>query len=466
MSRLRKTLAAVAVAVGLPMAAAVAWLAWPDAPIAIEPTAAPASTPAGVTPSQTATVVERGRQLATLGNCQHCHTARGQAPYSGGRGIPTPFGTVYSSNLTPSAKGLGGWTATDFWRALHHGQSRSGRWLYPAFPYPNTTHVTRADSDALWAYLQSLPPSDRVTPPHALDWPYRTQAALKVWRTLFFRPAAETGESAPDASVSQRTAEVQRGAYLARGLAHCSACHAPRNALGAAPRPLDLSGGTIPGQDWYAPSLHDPVQGGVQHWPEADVQALLQTGRTPDAATPAFVTGPMAEVVQHSTQHWPQADRSALAAYLRQLPLAPASVPATAPVQPAGPPTTPSASTATLTPLGARLYLDRCAECHGTQGEGRRLGPSDRGPWAYPPLAGNRAVTQDPPVNLVHMVMNGGYGPATAGHPRPFGMPPFVLQLSDAELAAVLTHIRTQWGHRATPVTEQQVQALRGSPSR
>jgi mono/diheme cytochrome c family protein len=456
--------------------AALAWLLWPSAPVAVAP-----STPASATApgAEHATLVTQGRLLATLGNCQHCHTERGQAPYSGGRAIATPFGVVYSSNLTPSAQGLAGWTADDFYRALHHGQSRDGRLLTPAFPFPNTTHITRTDSDALWAYLQSLPPSDRPTPPTALDWPYNTQAALKVWRALYFRPAPEAADAPPPveepAAPGTTDPAVQRGAYLAQGLAHCSACHAPRDALGGSRDPLALTGGLMPGQNAYAPSLLDPTEGGVQDWTPDQVVALLRTGRSATPTGLSTVTGPMAEVVLHSTQHWPEADLQALSAYLRQLhrsatpasptaATAPTTSPATSPTH-----TSPSSVPAAQATLGARLYQDRCADCHGAQGEGRRLAASGTATptdWAYPPLAGNRAVTLASPANLVQMVMNGGYAPATAGHPRPFGMPPFVLQLSDAELAAVLTHIRTQWGHQAAPVTELQVQALRGSPSR
>ena len=403
------------------------WLLWPAAPIAVD-----ASTPA-----RDAATIERGRYLATLGNCQHCHTARGGAPWAGGRAIATPFGTVYSSNLTPGAAGLGAWSAADFWRALHHGQARDGRWLYPAFPYANTTHITRADSDALYAFLRSVPAVDRPAPAHQLRWPYDTQAALKLWRMLYF----EEGRAAP-----ADTGELARGAYLVRGLGHCSACHAPRNALGASG--LEPAGGLIPAQNWYAPSLTDPREAGVQDWALDDIVALFQHGR----AGAAVVTGPMAEVVQHSTQHWQAADLRAMARYLQQLPRS-AAAPAAA------------AASAPQPRLGAKLYEQHCADCHGEQGQGRR---GRDGQWAYPPLAGNRAVTLASPANLVQMVLHGGFAPATAGHARPFGMPPYVLALSDREVAAVLTHLRTQsaWGHQAAAVSELDVQRLRESAAR
>lgn len=412
----------------------LAWLAWPSAPIAVRASATP--------PATDSTTVERGRYLATLGNCQVCHTVRGGVPYAGGRGMATPFGTIFSSNLTPSPAGLGAWSADDFWRALHHGQSRDGRWLYPAFPYNNTTHITRPDSDALYAYLRSLPPDTTPAPAHQLDWPYSTQAALKVWRALYF----EEGSAAP-AAERDSNLEVQRGAYLVRGLGHCSACHAPRNALGASSNMLDLAGGLIPVQNWYAPSLTNPAEAGVQDWTLDDIVALFQSGR----AGNALVTGPMAEVVQHSTQHWSAADLHAMALYLKQLPRTDTPVADT------------TTASARLKGAGEQLYDKRCAQCHGEQGEGRR---GTDGHLAYPPLAGNRAVTLASPANLVQIVLNGGFAPATPGHPRPFGMPPFVLDLSDGDVATVLTYIRTQWGNQAAPVSALDVQQLRGTSAR
>ena len=202
-----------------------------------------AGTGTGTDPS----LVERGAYLARAGNCQGCHTAQGGAPYAGGRGVPTPFGTVFAPNLTPDAStGLGEWSANDFWRALHHGRARDGRLLYPAFPYPNYTRVTRADADALFAYLHSLSPVTQANTRHALAWPFDQQVALAVWRALYFRAAEVKATGGPDAEREPgRSAEWQRGAYLVEGLGHCNACHASRNALGATASTLDLAGGLI-----------------------------------------------------------------------------------------------------------------------------------------------------------------------------------------------------------------------------
>jgi mono/diheme cytochrome c family protein len=201
-----------------------------------------------------------------------CHTDRGGADFAGGRPILTPFGTVYASNITPhKATGIGDWSAAHFWRALHNGRGKDGRLLVPAFPYPNYTLVTRPDADAMYHYLRSIPPVEQPNKTHQLRWPYGTQTALAVWRALYFSPAQHEENSA-------QSAEWNRGAYLVRGLGHCNACHSPRNALGASSDMMDLSGGLIPMQNWYAPSLASPAEAGVGDWDLADIERLLRTG--------------------------------------------------------------------------------------------------------------------------------------------------------------------------------------------
>ncbi len=387
--------------------------------------------------------VARGAYLARLGNCALCHTARGGTPYAGGRRIETPFGAVFSSNLTPHPDtGIGSWSAQDFWRALHHGESKSGRLLYPAFPYTNYTHVTRDDSDALYTYLQSLPPVNKPNTAHALRWPYSTQLALTAWRTLSFTAAPEAVSSSTDAG---KTAEWNRGAYLVRGLGHCSACHSSRNALGAVDESKALAGGTVPASNWYAPSLLGQHEAGVSGWSTGDIAALMKIG----IAGGGQVSGPMAEVVLNSTQYLSDADANAVAVYLKALPSLRSATPAD---------TLPQAGRADSAGVGAKSYKKYCAECHGSQGLGE--------PGAYPALAGNRAVNLANPANLVQIVLSGGFAPATAGNPRPFGMPPFQLRLSDPELAAVLTYIRTAWGNTGGAVSEFDINRLRPAPTR
>ncbi len=402
------------------------WVAWQNLRGDLHAPGADSSVP--VTPE----LVARGSYLALAGNCAGCHTARGGAPYAGGRGIATPFGTVYAGNLTPDADtGLGAWSAGDFWRALHNGRSRDGRLLVPAFPYPHYTQVTRADADALFAWLRKLPAVAQANTAHTLRFPYDSSLALALWRALFFRP----GEFQPR---PEQSLEWNRGAYLVQGLGHCAACHAGRNLLGATRDDAALAGGEIPQQNWYAPSLSDPAQAGVAHWPRADVVALLQTGISPQAS----VLGPMADVVFRSTRHLQADDLQAMATYLQALP------------QQAVPPAAVrEAPDPAVLAEGARLYERDCSDCHGRQGEGV--------PGAYPALAGNRTVTMDPPTNVLRVILAGGFPPTTAGNPQPHGMPPFQGRLSPAELAAVATSIRQSWGNRAPAVLPQDVLRLR-----
>ena len=178
------------------------------------------------TVSDPAAQVARGRYLALAGDCAACHTAPGGAAYAGGRAVLTPFGSVYASNLTPdAATGLGAWSADDFWRALHHGKSRDGRLLYPAFPYPNTTLVTRADADALYAYLRTLAPMAQPRRENTLRFPYNQRLLLLGWRALYFKPGVYRQQAG-------QSAQFNRGAYLVQGLGHCNACHTSRDPLG------------------------------------------------------------------------------------------------------------------------------------------------------------------------------------------------------------------------------------------
>ena len=371
--------------------------------------------------------VARGAYLAHAGNCAACHTDRGGAAYAGGKGIATPFGTVYASNLTPDAKtGIGTWSAAQFWRAMHNGRAADGRLLYPAFPYPNFTEITRADSDALFAWLRSQVPVTQVDRPHALRFPYNLQASLAVWRALFFTP----GVYEPDV---ERSVQWNRGAYLVRSLGHCAACHSPRNAFGATRDSLELSGGLIPLQNWYAPSLASGEEAGVADWSSRDVAGLLRSGFTPRGAA----LGPMAEVVFRSTQHLNDADIAAMTEFLKSLPQTPAHRGA------------PATLDKNVQAHGEALYKDHCAACHGAQGEG---GTGPQG-VVYVPLAGNRKVLLESPANFIHIVVNGGFPPTTAGNPRPYGMPPFGPSLKDDEIAVLATWVRNAWGNAAPPVS-------------
>jgi len=432
MKRLLVPLMALTALAGLAAMAAWGLLAWQRGlSDATPPAALSAAAPASVA---------RGAYLAAIGNCAGCHTARGGAALAGGRPIPTPFGTVFSSNLTPDAAGLGGWSADDFWGALHFGRSRDGRLLVPAHPLTNTTLVTREDADALHAWLQAQPPQPAPRRAHELRWPFGTQLALAAWRALNFRPGVYQPDPTHDATWN-------RGAYLSQGLAHCSACHARRDALAGDGGPADFRGGLLTGLGWVAPSLLDPAEAGVQRWPADDVQRLLRDGH----ANGHSAQGPMAEVVLGSTAALNDADLAAMTAYLQALPVQAVTRPTGADPAPR------------RRERGAALYRDHCAACHGAQGEGR-LDAS--GAQAYPALAGSRMVTQASPANLLRVIERGGFGPATPGHPRPYGMPPFAGVLDAQDLAALASHLRESFGHHAGEVDTVEVLRWRAATTR
>ena len=383
----------------------------------------------------------RGRQLVTVGDCEGCHTERGGMPFAGGRPIVTRFGTFYSPNITPDrATGIGQWSSDDLWHALHEGYARDGRLLYPAFPYPNYTKITRADSDAIFEYLRTVEPARQPRRAHELHFPYDKRALLEVWRALYFRPGVYREDPARDS-------QWNRGAYLVQGLAHCNACHEPRNALGAPQAGGNPSGGLV--LDWYAPSLLNPNEAGVQAWSEHDIVRLLQSGRVEGSpGVPGATTvGPMAEVVYESLQYVPESDLGAMATYLRSLPRVQSSW------------DTGLAGGQLVSNSaydeGRSIYLQQCAGCHGQQGEGSSTGPA---------LAGNRAVTLHSTTDAIRMVLFGGFPPGTSGNMHPLGMPPYYPFLSDDQIANALTYVRSSWGNAAGPVFASEVSENRGSP--
>ena len=419
-----KTARRIALLLAVLLALFAAWVAWRNAGTITIRSDPPLD--------QTAQAIARGAYLARAGNCMHCHTAAGSPAWGGGRELATPFGSIYTPNLSPDpTHGLGNWNADQFWRAMREGKAADGRLLYPAFPYTSYSRITRQDSDALFAYLRSLPATTQSNRPHDLHWPYNQQAALAIWRALFFWPETQVADAKRDLSWN-------RGAYLVQGLGHCADCHSPRNALGATQRSALMPGGMIPMRNWYAPSLSDPAEAGVQNWPLEDIVSLLQVGQSPLGV----VSGPMRDVVQHSTQYLSLSDLQAMAHYLKTLP-----------VQQAPARSAPQSAHADGLASGAKLYKAHCAQCHGAAGQGVA--------GAYPPLAGSRAVQMDQVSNLVELTLRGGFAPTTEKNPRPYGMPPFMLTLSDQDVADVLSHIRNSWGNRAPAVSELDVKQVR-----
>jgi mono/diheme cytochrome c family protein len=379
-------------------------------------------------------VIAKGHYLATTGDCVSCHTERGGKPYAGGRMLPTTFGDIPAPNITPDPDtGMGQWNFGDFWRALHDGVGRNGELLYPAFSYTSFTKVTRSDAIAMFAYLRSLRPIRQPNAPLQLRFPYNQRDILAAWRAMYFK----TGVYQADPS---KSASWNRGAYLVQGLGHCNECHAVRDAWGGLSATA-LSGGRIPEQDWYAPDLSTQSNGGLQGWSKQDIVDVLKTGQS----TKGAAIGPMADVVSSSTQYLHDEDLQAIADYLLSLPAR----------------TTPASMRTgfdgkSLADRGNAIYTERCADCHGKEGTGV--------PGVYPPLDGNASVVEPTGINAMRVVLLGGFPPVTAGNPRPYSMPPYAQQLSDADVAAVVTYIRQAWSNRASAVQEREVATYRHTP--
>jgi mono/diheme cytochrome c family protein len=383
-------------------------------------------------------LIAKGEYLARAGDCIACHTSPGGALFAGGRPMATPFGTIYSSNITPdSTTGIGKWTADDFYKTMHEGRFPDGGLIYPVMPFGSYTKVTRADSDAIFAFLRSVPTVQQPNRPTDLRFPYNNRQLILGWRTLFF----DEGEYQPNSNKSE---EWNRGSYLVAGLGHCAMCHSPINALGGTSESTAFEGGLIPLQHWYAPSLTSNKEAGLGEWSIDEIVDLLRKG----VARRGAVYGPMAEVTFNSLQYLNDADVRAMAVYLKSL--AEGHPPAAATTQ------VPSSESSLLMHFGQTVYEAHCANCHAADGRGM--------PPEYPPLAGNQSIQMESAVNPVRMVLNGGFPPGTAGNPMPYGMPPFAQTLSDDEVAGVVTYIRAAWGNRGSAISARQANELRKVP--
>ncbi len=372
-------------------------------------------------------MVERGRYLAEAGDCAACHTAPGGKPFAGGRAIPTPFGTLWSTNITPDKDtGLGNWSEEDFYKAMHDGIRRDGKHLYPAFPYPWYTKLSRQDVDAIQAFLETVPAVRQENKASGLPWPLSVREVMSGWNAMFF----DAGEYQPD---PRQSAEWNRGAYLVQGLGHCGACHTPKNMVGAVKTRHRLEGGY--GENWYATSLTSDVRDGLGDWSLDDVVKYLKSGSNLKAAA----TGPMAEVIENSTQHLSDTDLHAIAVYLKSVPRASREQKA-------------EDDRARLA-RGEALYLDQCAGCHMENGAGQEQ--------AFPPLRGNAVVQAKEPGAMLHMILDGARVAATKQNPSGLAMPGFGWKLSDQDAADLATYLRAAWGNKASPVSLDEVKATR-----
>ncbi|MDE2379665.1 cytochrome c, partial [Bradyrhizobium sp.] len=255
--------------------------------------------------------IAKGKALVEAGDCASCHTADPAKPFAGGKRIDTPFGGIYSPNLTPDRDtGIGAWSDADFTRALRYGEDPDGSHYYPAFPYPYFTRMTKDDTLAIRSYLATLTPFKNEVKPPELRWPFGYRVLMRAWNYLYFKP----GLFEPDQS---KSAEWNRGGYLVTGLGHCGACHTPKNFFGADKDGLAFTGGEVAG--WFAPRLDGAAPGGLKSWSAADIAEYLSSGRNGKS----HADGPMAEVVVNSTSKMSEADVRAIAVYLKSLPAGP-----------------------------------------------------------------------------------------------------------------------------------------------
>ena len=380
-------------------------------------------------------LIARGEYLATAGNCGSCHTVPGGAFMAGGLAFETPFGTIYSTNITPDgATGIGRWSVEDFLRSMRYGVRPGGEHLYPAFPYTNFTRTADEDLLAIYAYLLSLEAAEQAPTPNALPFPFNIRALMAAWKRLFFD--AGPYEDDPDQS-----AEWNRGAYLVEALAHCGACHTPRNSLGAERRDQWMGGGSytdrVPGghyRRWSTPNL-TPSTRGLGLWTREELVSYLRTGR--NAFLDTF--GPMNEVIINSTSRLAPEDVQSIALYLESLPALDEAPGGAVPENVMG--------------RGRTIYNLHCGTCHLPTG----LGDPEMAPRLD---SGSLVVQQDDPASMINAIL---YGPELAELAPRWRNPmeEFQYLLDDEEVAAVASFIRNSWGNRAGQVAAEQVAAQR-----
>lgn len=377
-----------------------------------------------------AETIERGKQLATAADCAGCHTADPSKPFAGGKRLPTPFGAVYSPNLTPDREtGIGAWSDEDFRRAFREGVAPDGSHYYPAFPYAYFTKLTRDDLLAIRAFLATLAPVRNERPAPELWWPFNHRFVMRGWNFLFFKP----GIFEPN---QQKSTEWNRGGYLVTGAAHCGACHTPKNIFGADKRNRAFRGGSVDG--WFAPRLDSAVRSGLKSWSVDDVVEYLASGRN----SRSHAAGPMADVVLNSTSKMSEGDLRAIAVFLKDLPPG-------VPEPDVAPPPQSGMS------AGQSIYAHACVSCHEADGSGA--------PRIYPPLPGNANLQSTDPASTLRIILEGVQTVTTPRATNPGSMPAYAKQLSDQEIADVTNYIRNSWGNAAPLVTPEQVKKARRS---
>jgi mono/diheme cytochrome c family protein len=375
-----------------------------------------------------AETIAHGKALVEAGDCASCHTDDPAKPFAGGKRIDTPFGGVYSANLTPDRDtGIGDWSDADFYGALRYGADPDGSHYYPAFPYPYFTKLTRQDIAAIRAYLATLTAIRNDTPAPEMRFPFNYRVLMGAWNYLFLKP----GILQPD---QQKGTEWNRGRYLVEGLSHCGACHTPKNFFGADKRGYAFAGAPVAG--WFAPRLDAAERSGLQSWSIDDITEYLQTGRN----AKSHADGLMAQVIVNSTSKMSDGDARAIAVYLKSLPAGP-------PEPAVSPPPEPSMK------AGAAIYSRLCVACHETDGSGA--------PRIYPPLPANALLQSADPSSTLRVILEGAQTVTTPRAPNTGSMPSYNRDLSDQEIADVTNYIRNSWGNSAPVVSAEQVRKAR-----
>jgi mono/diheme cytochrome c family protein len=387
---------------------------------------------------KSASLMERGEYLTRAADCVVCHTVKGGEPFAGGRAFVLPFGTMYSTNITPDADtGIGAYTDADFLNAVHKGVGRGNVRLYPAMPYASYTYMSDADALAIKAYLFTLKPLHAPAPKNTLAFPFNQRSLMSIWSAMFnpdkrYEPNVE------------RDAVWNRGAYLAEAMGHCGECHTPRNLAFALNNRQKFAGAVQAG--WRAYNITPNRSSGVGAWSDADMLHYLSTGHADGRGT---ASGPMGEAVDESLSHFKASDLAAMVTYLRTV----ASV-ATGDLP--EPRAAPAAATfaesvgSHAEPSGRAVYAGACAGCHGWTG----ISPG----IAWATLTGTRAVNDATAINVAQVVIRGGERQAEAG---PSNMPAFGNTYSDSEIASVANYVTARFGAKAADLTADQVAKLR-----
>jgi alcohol dehydrogenase (quinone), cytochrome c subunit len=391
---------------------------------------------------QTPAQAGKGEYLARAGDCVACHSVRGGKAFAGGLRMGTPMGAIYSTNITPDLEtGIGNYSLEDFDRAVRGGIAKDGHQLYPAMPYPSYAKITDEDINALYAFfMKNVPAVSQANKPNEISWYLSARWPLAMWNAVFAPKAGFTIHRDHDA-------QWNRGAYLVEGLGHCGACHTPRGWAIEEEALDDSNSSYLRGAEldaWSAPNLRGDRRTGLGGWSIEDLNDFLKTGHNDRSV--AF--GSMLDVVNNSTPYLTDDDTKAMAVFLKSLAATEDQIQFVYDDQ-----TAKSLQGGEVLPAGAEMYLGSCAACHGADGKGQA-------PF-MPPLAGNPAVLDPDASSLVNLLLNGAEPLVVRGVPDAYRMPQFRVQLSDEQIAEVLSFVRGSWGNDAGPVSTAQVKKLR-----